>query len=840
MLPTLAVAFLLGLLVGSQLPFFPLSLFILLIGVAFGFSILERAGYLDTHRTLLLYVSLLSGVVYWSLFTPPPTPHPPSTDLPNGRMTSISGRVVMPVQYGVGRQTIVVKADNLLTGSGRIRVVWRDPDLALHQGDRIRFQGTVRRPRGLLNPAGFDYAAYLEHQGIDLIATVSGPHGVTLIEKPLTGRWHIWSRIDQWRAIVRQAAVHTVSQPALGIYLGMIIGERGYLEQEIQEWFMITGTVHLLSISGSHLGLVAVVFFGAVKRIILWFPSSFLLAVSRRITPTQIAILFTWPAVALYALLAGAELATIRSLVMITLGMAAVWLGHERHLGHAMAVALLIIVLHDPRAIYDISFQLSFLSVFAIISMLSHTRAERDSNTDLHRQLHQRITTHILGALLMSGAVTLTTLPLVAFYFNQVPWMGVITNLVAVPFTGIVLVPLGLLAALWTILTGGDSLIMGEWLAHLFYWMVIGLRWCAGIPGGEWYVAAPSIPMMTLFYLSVLLSGIHGIPRRFYIIGVGTMSVLLAWWLVVPGLDGDGDRWRVTFLDVGQGDSAVIELPDGKTVLIDGGTRRERFDMGKRVVAPFLWNRGIHHIDLVIGTHQQLDHVGGLIWILRHMSVGQFWGEGILRSEQFARDLQSALRLRGIDERVATLGQDLLHSGPCQLTILNPPKRSPGLDEVQLQSGTSLNNHSIVSRLQCGAHSILFAADIEADGLSRLTVDGRRPVTLLKVPHHGARSSLDRGWLRQLRPQYAIISVGAGNPYGHPEPSVLQAYKDQETTVYRTDLDGAVWITGRLSTSEFAVRRMRDLVMEPIDLLNCPWRCEYSNWNRFLVSFRSA
>jgi competence protein ComEC len=837
MLPSLTVAFLLGLLVGSQLPFFPLSLFALLIGITFGFSILERVGHLETHQTRLLYVSLLSGVVYWSLFTPPPTLHPPSLDLHDGRRTTMSGRVVMPVQYGVERQTIIVKADNLSARSSGIRVVWRNPGLTLHQGDRIMFQGTVRRPRGFLNPAGFDYAAYLEHQGIDFVATVSGPHGVTVIEKPLTGRWRLWGRIDQWRDIVRQAAVHTLSQPGLGIYLGMIIGERGYLEQEIQEWFMITGTVHLLSISGSHLGLVAIVFFGVMKRIILWLPSSFLLALSRRITPSQIAILFTWPAVALYALLAGAELATIRSLVMITLGMAAVWLGHERHLGHAMAVALLIIVLHDPRAIFDISFQLSFLSVLAIISILSHTRAVHESNADRHRRLHHRITTHVLNALLMSGAVTLATLPLVAFYFNQLPWMGVITNLVAVPFTGIVLVPLGLLVALWTILTGGDSLIMGEGLERLFYWMVVGLRWCAGIPGGEWYVAAPSIPMMILFYVGVLLSGIHGMPRRFQITSAGTMSVLLAWWLVAPGLHGDGDRWRVTFLDVGQGDSAVIELPDGRTVLIDGGTRHKRFDMGRRVVAPFLWNRGIHRIDLVIGTHQQLDHVGGLIWILRHMSVGQFWGEGIPRSEQFARDLQSALRFRGIEEHVATIGQDLLHSGPCQLTILNPLEQFPGLDEVQLSSGTSLNNHSIVSRLQCGAHSILFAADIEAGGLSRLTRDGRRPVTVLKVPHHGARSSLDREWLRQLRPQYAIISVGVGNPYGHPGQSVLQAYKDQETTVYRTDLDGAVWVTGRLSTSEFTVERMRDLVMEPVDLLNCPWRCEYRNWHRLLVAF---
>lgn len=836
MLPSLTIAFFLGLVAGSQLPFFPLTLFTLLTIVALGFSIAERVGYLDTHVALILYASLLSGIAYWSVTTPPPHPYPSSSDVYDGLSTTITGQVVAPVQYGIERQTMLVEADSLTMSPSRIRVVWRAPGITLHQGDRIRFQGTLHRPRGFLNPGGFDYATYLEQHGIDLVTTVNGPHAMTRIETPLTGRWGFWSRIDHWRATIREAAVRSLRQPALGIFLGMIIGERGYLEPEMQEWFMLTGTVHLLSISGSHLGLVAVVCFWAVKRAILWLPSTFLLAISRKITPSKVAILVTWPAVVLYALLAGAELATIRSLIMITLGMMAIWLGHERHLGHAMAAALLIIVLHDPRAIFDLSFQLSFLSVLAIIGMILHTQREGVEDADLTGSPPYRVWTYVYGALVMSAVVTLVTLPFVAFYFNQVPWMGIMTNLVAVPFTGMVLVPLGLLVALWTITAGGDSLIIGDGLEYLFNWMVWGLRWCASIPGGAWRMAAPSIPTMILFYAGVLLVSIRGMPRRFRILGIFTIVVLLGWWCVAPGSHKDGDHWRVTFLDVGQGDSAVIELPDGKTVLIDGGTRHERFDIGERVVAPFLWNRGIHHVDVVVGTHQQLDHVGGLVWILHHMSVGQFWSEGIDRPEQFALDLQSALRFRGIPEHIAIIGQDLLPPGSCQMKILNPSENTTALDIVRLPSGTSLNNHSIVSRLQCGAHSILFAADIETDGLRRLTAEGRRPVTVLKVPHHGAQSSLDRAWIRQLRPQYAVISVGTGNPYGHPVTSVLQAYKDEETAIYRTDRDGAIWVTGRLSTSELTVHRMRDLVMEPVDLLNCPWRCEYTNWHRLSLS----
>jgi competence protein ComEC len=836
MLPSLTAAFFLGLLCGAQLSFFPLSVIVLLASIAIGFSILERIGYVASPSALLLYSSLLSGIVYWSLTTPTPDSLRMSLPLHEAVQVSVVGRVSAPVQNSVGRQAILVQTDESGSETRRIRLVWRDPGITLHHGDRISFRGKLHRPRGALNPGGFDYAAYMERQGIDFLATVTGAQAVRLLDaETQSGWWSFWNRIDHWRATIRAAAINTLSQPARGLFLGMIIGERGYLEQELQDWFMVTGTVHLLSISGSHLGLVAIVAFWMVKRLVLGLPPMLLLTLSRTVTPSKIAILLAWPAVALYALLAGAELATMRSLVMITLAMIAMWLGYERHLGHAMAVALLVILLHDPRAIYDISFQLSFLSVLAMVRMIIITESSSAEAAGGDGQLRSRLMSHALKALSMSGAVTVATLPMVAFYFNQVPWMGIITNLIAVPFTGIILVPLGLLAALWTIIAGAESLILGSVLEQLFGLMVLGLQWCARLPGVEWHVAAPAIPAIALFYSGLLVVSLQAIPWRVRVAGIGLTLVLIGWWLSPPISQADGDRWRVTFLDVGQGDSAVIELPDGQTVLIDAGGRYERFDMGRNVVAPFLWSRGVHHIAHVIGTHQQLDHVGGLVWILRHMSVGQYWDGGIERSEKFVEDLKAALRDQHIDQQTAVRGQDLLQSSRCRLNILNPPETSVTHELTQAHTGTLLNNLSIVSRLQCGTYSILFAADIETAGLRRLNEEGYEPVTVLKVPHHGARSSLDPDWLQQLHPQYAVISVGAANPYGHPVESVLQTYQDQHITVFRTDRDGAIWVTGRLSTSELTVSRMRDLIVQPVDLPHCPWRCEYQNWHRLFL-----
>lgn len=838
MLPFLTAMFVFGLLCGAQFSFFPLSIIILLVGIAVGFSLLERVGSIDSRSALVLYSSLLFGVVYWNLTTPAPESSRMSPPLHETVQASVVGRVMAPVQHGMGRQTILVQTDGTNSESRRIRLVWRDPGLRLYHGDRIAFRGKLHPPRGSLNPGGFDYAAYTERQGIDFLTTVTGAQAVTLLgaEHPI-GLWSLWGLIDHWRARIRTAALNTLKQPARGLFLGMIIGERGYLEQELQDWFMVTGTVHLLSISGSHLGLVAIVAFWLVRRLVLVLPSTLLLTLTRTVTPSKIAILFAWPAVALYALLAGAELATVRSLVMITLAMIAMWLGYERHLGHAMAVALLAILLHDPRAIFDISFQLSFLSVLVMVRMIVVMKSWGADTAETDRQLRYRFMRHALMALSMSGAVTMATFPMVAFYFNQAPWMGIITNLIAVPFTGIILVPLGLLVALWSIITGAESLILGSAMEQLFGLMVLALQWCARIPGGEWHVAGPSILAIVLFYCGLLGTSLQTIPSRVRLACAGLTILLIGWWLSPPTSQADGDHWRVTFLDVGQGDSAVVELPDGQTVLIDGGAQYEQFDMGKNVVAPFLLSRRIRHIDHVIGTHQQLDHVGGLIWILRHLSVGRYWSGGIERSEKFVGDLQAAIRDRHIDQRTAVRGQDLLQSGQCRLSILNPPETSEGRESTQHYTGTLLNNLSVVSRLQCGIHSILFTADIETAGLRRLKTQGHHPVTILKVPHHGARSSLDQDWIQQLHPQYAIVSVSAANPYGHPAESVLETYQDQHIAVFRTDRDGAIWVEGQLSTSEFTVSRMRDLIIQPADFPRCLWRCEYQNWHRLLLQF---
>ncbi|HEV8326837.1 MAG TPA: DNA internalization-related competence protein ComEC/Rec2 [Nitrospiraceae bacterium] len=845
MLPSLTVAFITGLLVGSQIPYFPLSASFLLFLLALGTVVLESLNRFSIRNATWLYGALLVGVVYWSVAVNL-TAHDPMVESSSDAVIEVTGRIVAPVQQAPDQLIMIIRSDDPIDESGasrHVRLTWRTPERMFFQGDRVGFRAILRRPSGSLNPGGFNYAVYIERQGIDAIATVTGSDAVQFLE---SGRahawWAIWNQFDRWRGSIRMAAVQTLPQPALGLYLGIIIGDRGYLDPDLRDQFMVTGTVHLLSISGSHLGLVALFIFAVVRWVVLLLPTDWLLALSRRITPTRVAAVWTLLPVAGYACLAGAELATMRSLLMVTVGLSAIWLGQERRLFHALSAAAVGILLHDPQALFDISFQLSFLSVIAIAGWLSWPTVGDVEELPNEPSFLRTCARWGRDSVVMSGVVTLVTVPLVAYYFNQLPWLGLITNVVAVPVMGILLVPIGLGAGIWQIVVGGTMLPLASLNQWLLEYFVAAIRLVSILPGGEWHVAAPSALTMLLFYgCLVLLWQRVGRPAFRLAAGAGVLLVLL-WWAWSPRMFLDGDHFRVTFLDVGQGDSAVVELPDGQVVLIDGGAAYERFDMGRAVVAPYLWNRGIHAIDQVIGTHPQLDHVGGLAWVVRHFIVKRYWGSGETREELFYRRLQQSLADQGLQEQVAREGQEIVSSSSCRMVVLNPPadeQLDVRLHHDSHLGGHVLNNRSVVTRLICGTHTMLFAADVERDGLSRMTDStSQDPIEVLKVPHHGALSSLNRDWLASLHPQYAVFSAGRHNPYRHPAASVLGAYGSEGSMVLRTDRDGGVWFAGRISDGVLHVHRARELEWQPTNRASCLWTCEQENWARVWKQWR--
>ncbi len=823
--------------------YLPLTIIVLLVFVAGSLSRCEKKSVFSGKQGLILYVCVLLGVAYWLLDAR--TDQGVDLPLQTGRQElTLSGVVTAPVEHGPGRMTMIVAVESVQRDTasrevrGNLRLTWRpcrpgnecEPDTDIFRGDRITVRARIRQPFGTRNPGGFDYGAYLRDRGIHAVATVRGP-GRIQVQPPGIfdlSEW-TWSQIDRGRNRVRQVAVSTLRQPARGLFLGMIVGEQNDIPPDMRDDFMTTGTVHIISISGSHLGLLAFVSFLGVRGFTRRMPSRWLERLSCILTPRQLAVLVTVPMVLFYTLLSGAHVATVRSLLMILLYLYAVWIGYERQILIALGIAALGTTLADPRALYALSFQLSYVSVLAIALVFRWSTNDVEED-EIPQAFTDKVKHWGKQYALMTLAATVGTVPLVAYYFNQVAWLGLFANAVVVPFVGMLVVPLGLGASLIVLLGGLEHLPFGWVHQEIMDVLTSVVGMLAGIPGAEWHVASPSILSMAGFYLCLVMALLSR-KRTLRIVSASVLVVCLLWWTWSPRYVFEDETLRVTFLDVGQGDATVIELPGGDTILVDGGVAYERWDIGRMVVGPYLWDRGIRRLTHVVATHPQLDHVGGLAWIIDNFEVEHYWSNGIQRTNYFYRRLRDAIAKRGLVERIAMEGKSLVREGLCRLISLNPPlaENDATLHDFQ---GSELNNLSVVLSLTCGKHSILLTADAEVEALARLTGHPLvESATVVKIPHHGAKSSLNRQWIQRLNAKTAVVSAGQGNRYGHPAEDVLQAYEPM--TIYRTDAHGAIVLSAKPDSGEIQVRRTTDRRPVPLDLSNYSPGREWENLSRF-------
>ncbi|MGE0472710.1 MAG: DNA internalization-related competence protein ComEC/Rec2 [Nitrospirales bacterium] len=837
-----------GLFLGPYAAFFPLSLLSGLLCFVLVLAWFESRRVVSIFRGVMCFVVLVVGVVQAHQASLAKMSSEIGPVL-NGQPISIAGDIVAPVRYTPVGYVLIVGLDSWTfqdqthKGQGRIRVIWRDPGEAPAYGNHVQFAGVLREPYGTHNPRGFDYGQYLRRQGIQAVTTIRGVGGLQIVSSPSprVGAW-IWEMVDHWRKAIHDAAVASLSSPGLGLFLGMVLGEQSFIEPEVRDAFMASGTVHILSISGSHLGLLAFLIFSVVRGSMHLLPVIWVERISLRLTATRCAVLVTLPIVSFYALLAGSEMATVRSWIMIVVFGVGVWFGRTRNIATALAVAGLLMLIPHPEAVYDISFQLSYLSVAAMAMVLWFQQREEEpllASEVPSRTFFLPWVDFLRKKAWMAGslslAVSLATLPLVALYFHQIAWLGLAANLVVVPLVGVLVIPLGLVSGIAGLMMGSDTIPLAGLNQSVFDVLALGVGWIAQIPAAAWHVASPTLGAMLMFW--AVLVGVYA-WYPFPVVrwgGIVILVSLVSWWAWSPRSDWEPGQVQVTFLDVGQGDATLLELPDGQTVLIDGGPAYSRLDMGRAVIGPLLWNKGIRRLDHVIATHPQWDHVGGLPWILQAFPVGHYWSNGINREELFFQRLQSALRAQGIQESIAGEGQELVQSDACSLKVLHPPGHTPSAlpTSTRVLGGTSLNNRSLITRLKCGAYSFLLTADAEVEALERMAerLDGVS-AEVVKIPHHGAKSSLNLNWIYQLKANSLVVSVGAHNRYGHPAPEVVERYREKGIPLFRTDRDGAIWFTASLDSREIVRHTAKEQELAPVVFGPEMWSVEWANWRR--------
>lgn len=803
---TAAVSYLIGLVLGEAFTYFPLT--VLGLGmIAMGMAYLDHRQQHGSRWVLFLITGLVFfGMIRMQIATRVHSPDDLAR-FATREQVQVVAVIDGPPQHGPESTVLTLKTRSVTVdgqehpAEGRLRLTLREFMSDLKYGDRIRIRAKLRPPSGMQNPGGFDYGAYLQREGIRAVAALRRPEAVAWIAAdgfaPL--RW-----IYDGRERIRQALESSLSPVSAAILKAMLIGETLSLSPEIREAFMISGTTHLLSISGTHLAMVAWVVFQLSQWVLRQMPGRWLLSFSRRMTVTRMSILVTLVPVIFYTLLAGGQVATVRSLIMILIYLAVLWWQGTSDSLNALAIAALIVLLWDPLAIFSISFQLSYIAVLAMVfigcrkavPVTGRDQSVQEDGTSWAGHLFEKVRAIFWVTAAAGGA----TLPLTAYYFNQIAWVGFLSNLIVVPLVGLIIVPLGLACAVGAVLFHQTHLPLAglnDGLAGGLFWMVQGF---ARFPGSEVHVPSPPVVVVAALYIAALVALVYyrraGV-RKWLWISLCLLMVVI--WGLRFALFHPQGLLRVAFLDVGQGDAAWIQMPDGKTMLIDGGSAYGDFDIGRLVVAPYLWNTGHWRIDTLVATHPQLDHMGGLSYIARKFRVGEVWTNGRGKDALFYDRFKKVVLAKAIPERqIVGHGLPLFQQGALQILPLHPVPPPDALSDSSNRvsagrSAASDNNQSLVIRIQYGQDVILFTGDIERLAQRELLRWGNRlQATVLKVPHHGSRTSIDPDFLSQVNPSVAVISVGGNNPYRHPSPETIAAYGALGARIYRTDRDGAV------------------------------------------------
>lgn len=675
--------------------------------------------------------------------------------------------------------------DRNVTGRLSLLVLDGVPDLA--PGDWVRFSSRLYMPRGFANPGLPDARLLARAQGIDLLATVRSPSELNRI----SGQTSMLSYARRWAFHLRQAMSRAVnrrlSEPAAGFVRTMVVGERTDVPAEVEDGFRAAGATHVLSVSGLHLAVVVALVFHALMRLIACFP-----AWSLRVPPKVVASVLSLPACAFYTLLTGEAVATVRSALMASMVLGAAVVNRPGSLAASIAAAAMVLLVQSPLSILDVSFQLSFASVIGL-GLFARWLLPHDPVAKAGRS--NRVLTWLRRSLSASFAASLVTAPLVAHHFGEVTPAAPIGNLVLVPVVELVVLPCGLVGALlalahpWLgalpLLLAGLASRLAIVAAGIFrrFAPVALVRypdWCETLL----LVAAAALVLQAL-------AGSTNRRRRWLVAGAAALILAGTSLAVRDAVRRTRDDLCVTFLDVGQGDAALVEGPRGFVALVDGGGRYDdSFDTGARIVEPVLRARGIAKLDLVILSHPHPDHMNGLLRILKRFPVGALWTSGDDGNNPVYRTLLALAH----EHHVATpLPAELARDG---LTVSPLGPRLDGC--IGVPPGLGTNDASLVVRLTYAGQRILLAGDIGEEGEAEL-LDGRTAGTdldcdVLKMPHHGSRHASGEAFLDAVSPRLAVASAGKFNRFGLPSPAALERYARRGISVLRTDRDGAVGI----------------------------------------------
>jgi len=639
--------------------------------------------------------------------------------------------------------------------------------LALHAGERWRFTLRLKQPHGSSNPHGSDFEVWALENNVRAVGYVNNKADNVRLAALADGFNY---RIETWRETVRDKFNATLgSAPYAGVLSALTIGDQSSISQAQWQVFTRTGVNHLMSISGLHITMLASLGFALTYW--LWRRSTRLtLFLPARKAAALVALLVAFG----YALLSGFAVPAQRTVYMVAVVAAALWLNRNFSLGQILSIALLGVLIPDPWAVLSPGFWLSFGAVALILYVTANRLKPEHWLVEYGK---------------VQWAMTIGLIPMLLALFQQVSLVSPIANAFAIPLVSLVVVPLALLGAVLPL----DAPL---WLAHsVMGWTMVLLEWLNSLPQAVWTQHAPppwSIVAGMLGVLWILLP--RGFPARW----LGFL-LLLPMFLNAPESPAQGSV-RLIIFDVGQGLAVAAQTQHHALLYDTGPDFSDGADSGNRILIPSLRAMGISKLDGLILTHDDTDHTGGAASVMQAMPIGWLSSSlpdghplikqlAIRQSQQTTLAKSLVMLQQTANNQRCTDGQSWQWDG-VQFEILHPDSASYAAEKIRK------NNRGCVLRISIGNRHILLAADIEKESEQQLLKEhtDKLPATLLVVPHHGSKTSSTDEFIAAVRPGYAVFTVGYLNRFGHPKQEVVQRYADSGSTLLRSDMDGAILV----------------------------------------------
>jgi len=701
--------------------------------------------------------------------------------LGNTDTLSITGRVIDEPRVTDGRTKMLISVLSLVnefdsigvTGKAYVTILpnkrTNDHPLKIGYGSVVSFRSVLQQPSDERNPGEFSYRQYLALNDIFATLSVMGYANIA-IHGQRQPHWFFEHIIFPSKEFIVNTITTVMKGDEANFLIGLLLGDRTDISEEIKKAFTNTGTIHVLAVSGSHVILVVTivyVIFGLLR------------------CPNKPKIILTLIALVYYTFLTGAAPSIVRSSVMAGIVLIGKYFQQKTDPYNVLGLSAVLIYLYDPKQLFDVGFQLSFSAVFSMVYFYPKLNAMVKKIPEPLEEF--KLITPLWQLFALSLAAQIGTVPFTAYYFGQVSVMSLFANLLVVPVVGVI-VTIGLTGALLGVISMWAASMFSEVNELLAWFTLTFVKLAEQVPFALINTATFGWKE-TMIYSAVIAyifnAGNSMVRKKIIfasLIGGNTLLYASLSEQQVPLL-------RITFLDVGQGDAAVIHFPCGERYVVDAGPISATYNAGERVVAPFLRRSGVSTIDAIIATHPHADHLGGVPFLLENFAVKRTIDPGQRLTTRLFTEYDS---LKQTVEQVTARGGMMTTVGNARMYYLHPTARFVDADSTDGYS--HINESSVVFKLQYGSTSFLFMGDAEAENEHHLvSVYGNfLDADLLKSGHHGSSTSSTQELVDCVTPAHVIVSVAKFNKFKHPSRFIIDRFRAAGAAVYRTDVEGAV------------------------------------------------